>query len=110
MAGKFELKKTRNAKFRFTLKASNGQVILTSQMYVAKTSAMNGIESVRKNSQVEARFERRASRKDEPFFVLKAVNAQVVGTSQMYNTKRAMENGIISVGKNAPDAKMVDLS
>lgn len=110
MAGKLEIKKARNGKFKFDLKASNGQVVLSSQMYKAKTSAKNGIESVRKNSQIDSRFERRTSKKSEPFFVLKAANAQVVGNSEMYNTKRAMENGINSVKKNAPGAKLVDLS
>lgn len=50
MAGKFELKKTSNGQFRFNLKASNGQVIATSESYKTKAAALNGIESVRKNA------------------------------------------------------------
>lgn len=50
MAGKFELYKDAAGKFRFRLKASNGQVIATGEAYETKASAMNGIESVRKNA------------------------------------------------------------
>ncbi len=50
MAGKFELYKDSAGKFRFRLKASNGQVIATGEAYETKASAMNGIESVRKNA------------------------------------------------------------
>ncbi len=50
MAGKFELYKDKAGKFRFRLKASNGQVIATGEAYESKASALNGIESVKKNS------------------------------------------------------------
>ncbi len=50
MAGKFELYKDSAGKFRFRLKASNGQIIATGEAYETKASALNGIESVRKNA------------------------------------------------------------
>ncbi len=50
MAGKFELYKDKAGKFRFRLKAGNGQVIATGEAYESKAAAMNGIESVRKNA------------------------------------------------------------
>lgn len=50
MAGKFELTVDKGGKYRFNLKASNGQVIATSQGYESKASALAGIESVRKNA------------------------------------------------------------
>ena len=110
MAGKYDLKKSSNGKFMFNLKAGNGQVILTSEMYEAKSGAENGIESVRKNGPDEKRFERRESKKKEPYFVLKAGNGQVIGKSEMYSSSSAMENGIQSVMKNAADAKVNDLT
>ena len=58
MAGKFEIYKDKAGEFRFRLKAGNGQVILASECYKAKASCENGIESVRKNSQNDGRFER----------------------------------------------------
>ena len=108
MAGKFELKKTASGKFMFNLKAGNGQVILTSQQYASKASALNGIESVRKNCGNDDCFERLESKKGEPRFVLKSTNGQVVGQSEMYSGAKAMENGIASVKKNAPDGAVAD--
>lgn len=108
MASKYDLKKSNNGKFMFNLKAGNGQVILTSEMYEAKAGAENGIESVRKNGVEEKRFERRESKKKEPYFVLKAGNGQIIGRSEMYKSNAAMENGIQSVIKNAADAKLDD--
>lgn len=94
----------------FNLKASNGQIILTSEMYNTKKAAENGIKSVRKNASTDKRFERKQSRKGEPYFVLKAANGEPVGKSEMYRAKSGMENGIRSVAKNAPDAALVDES
>ncbi|GAA1050490.1 YegP family protein [Arthrobacter russicus] len=50
MAGKFELYEDKSGGFRFRLKAGNGEVIATSQGYKTKKSAMNGIDSVRRNA------------------------------------------------------------
>ena len=50
MAGKFELYKDKSGKLRFRLKASNGQIIATGEAYETKASALNGIESVKKNA------------------------------------------------------------
>jgi hypothetical protein len=110
MAGSFELKTSGTDSFRFVLKAGNYQVILTSQSYASKASALNGIESVRTNSPLEARFDRRTSKADEPYFVLLAGTGQVIGTSEMYSSTAAMENGIQSVMRNGPDAVLKDLT
>ncbi|MEL6976740.1 MAG: YegP family protein, partial [Bacteroidota bacterium] len=92
----------------FNLKAGNGQVILTSQSYASMDGCKNGIESVKKNSQDDARFERKTAKDGSPFFTLNATNGQVIGKSEMYSSKDAMENGIASVKKNAPDAYTVE--
>lgn len=108
MAGKFEIKQSTNGKYHFNLLSRNGQVILSSQMYASRESAKNGIESVRKNAVEKDRFERRESKNGKPYFVLKAANGLEIGRSEMYSSRAAMENGISSVGKNAPLAKLVD--
>lgn len=108
MAGKFILKKTSKGNFVFNLKASNGQVILTSEPYSDKRSAMNGIESTRKNAGKDANYERRTAKNGKPYFVLKAANTQVIGQSEMYSSKATMENGIASVMRNAPGAVLED--
>lgn len=107
MPGKFELYKDKGGKFRFRLKATNGQVILASQGYKSKTGCKNGIESVRKNATRDECFERKTA-KNGHRFNLKAMNGQVIGTSESYKTEKACENGVASVGKNAPGAKLDD--
>lgn len=110
MAGKFELKKAKDGQFMFNLKASNGQVILSSELYKTKPSAESGVESVRKNAARDGAFESRTNAKGEPYFILKATNGQEIGRSEYYSSVKAMENGIASVKNNAPDAKLEDLT
>ena len=110
MAGKFEIKKTKDGQFMFNLKAANGLIILSSEIYKQKSSAENGIESVRKNAVRAGAFETMTNIKGEPFFILKATNGQEIGRSENYSSKAALENGVESVIKNAPDAKIEDLT
>lgn len=110
MSKKFEIKQATNGQFHFNLKAGNGQVILSSEMYKAKASAIKGIESVQLNAPHDNRYDRRQSKKDEPYFVLKAGNGEVIGKSEMYSSNAAMENGISSVKTNAPGAPIDDLT
>lgn len=102
--GSFLVTKRKNGEFQFVLKAGNGQVILASEGYTTKAACMNGIESVKKNSQVDARFDRKEAKNGKPYFNLKATNGQIIGTSEMYESVAARDNGIASVAKNAPDA------
>jgi len=101
---KFEVYQDAKREYRFRLKASNGQSILASEGYSAKAGCLNGIESVRKNSQDDSRFERKKSSNGKHYFNLKASNGQVIGTSEMYESSSGMENGIASVKTNAPNA------
>lgn len=97
--GKFEINTDKAGKFRFNLKAGNGQVILSSQGYTTKSACENGIESVKKHSQDDENFERNTAKDGSPYFNLKASNGQVIGNSEMYSSDSAMENGIASVKK-----------
>lgn len=106
--GKFVITKRANGEFQFQLKAGNGQTILASEGYTTMAACKNGIESVKKNSQVDARFERKEAKNGAPYFNLKATNGQVIGTSEMYSSTAACENGIESVKKNAPEAEVVE--
>ena len=110
MAAKFVLKKGSSGKFMFNLKAPNGKIILTSEMYNSKGGAENGIESVRKHSKKDKFFERKESKKGDPYFVLKARNGEPIGKSEMYSSNAAMENGIESVKTNAKSARVEDLT
>lgn len=108
MAGKFVVDKRSNGEFQFNLKAGNGLVILSSEGYSAKASCLNGVESVRKNSQDDARYERKTASNGKPFFNLTATNGQVIGSSQMYADEAGRDNGIASVKSNAANAELVD--
>ncbi len=108
MAGKFEIKTGKTGKVRFNLKASNGQIILTSEAYESRNSAVKGITSVKKNAANDKRFERKTGKDGSAYFVMKASNGEPIGKSEMYTTVRSMENGIASVGRNAPEAETVD--
>jgi uncharacterized protein YegP (UPF0339 family) len=108
MAGKFEIKKAKNGEFYFHLKAGNGQIILSSEMYEAKASAENGIESVKKNSPEDSHYERKDTKNGQYMFNLKAANHQIIGTSEAYTTTEARDHGIASVKENAPGAAVHD--
>ena len=106
---KFEIKKDKAGEFRFNLKARNGQVILSSEGYKLRGNCLKGIESVRKNSQVDERYDRKEVGSGYRFN-LEATNGQVIGTSEVYNSLAAMEKGILSVKTNAPDATVDEKS
>lgn len=108
--GKFVITTRKNGEFQFNLNAGNGQSILASEGYTTKTACLNGVESVKKNSQDDARFERLESSNGKPYFNLKATNGQIIGNSEMYESVAARENGIESVKKNAPDSDVDDQS
>ena len=118
--GKFVIKATANGGFKFDLKAGNGEVIASSQIYKSETSCRAGIESVRTNAlaavedQTVENFEVKKHPKYEMYtdkageirFRLKAKNGEIVATSEGYKKKASALNGIASIGKNAPDAKV----
>ena len=108
MAGKFEIKEAANGKFHFNLKAGNGQIILSSEMYESRSSAENGIASVQKNAGDDARYDRKTSTNGKPFFTLKAGNGEVIGKSEMYESESARDNGIESVKSNGPGATIAE--
>ncbi len=102
MAGWFELKKAKDGQSYFNLKAGNGEIILTSEMYTTKAAAENGIASVQTNSPDEARYSREESSNGKWYFTLKAANHQIIGQSQMYASTATRDNGIASVQANGP--------
>lgn len=108
MASKFHLKKASDGQFHFNLLAGNGEIILSSELYKAKQSAVDGIESVRKNSQHDSAFEIKETAAGKFHFVLKAGNGQVIGQSQGYASRASCSQGVESVQKNAPGAELKD--
>ena len=119
--GKFVIRTT-NTGIKFDLKAGNGEVIATSEVYKSLKSCLNGVESVKKNAPIAnledqtaeeyakekcPKFEMYIDKAGEYRFRLKATNGEVIAVSEGYKSKASCLNGIESVKKNAPDAKVV---
>ena len=115
--------RTVSSGFKFDLKATNGQVIATSEVYTTAAACRNGIESVMKNAPIanvedqtvenfeavtHPKFEMYEDKGGEFRFRLKARNGEIIATSEGYKTKASCENGIDSVKKNAPEAEVVE--
>ncbi len=106
----FEIYKDNAGEYRFRLKASNGEIILISESYKTKQSANKGIRSVKINANNDQRYERKQARNSQFMFNLRAVNHQVIGTSEMYVSSIGRDNGIESVKANAPCADIRELT
>ena len=118
--GKFVFKTTKTG-YMFNLKATNGEIIATSEVYTTEKACMNGIASVKVNSagavedQTVENFEVLKHPKFEVYmdkaggyrFRLKAKNGQIIAVSESYKAKASCLNGVESVKKNAPDAPIV---
>jgi uncharacterized protein len=106
--GKFIIKTGKDGQFYFNLKATNGEIILSSEGYTTKTSCKRGIASVQRNAGNSSNYETLVSKNGKPYFNLRAANKQVIGKSELYESSKACSNGIASVKKNAPGAKTED--
>ena len=108
---------------KFDLKAGNGEVIATSEVYNSKSACKNGIESVRRNAPVAAledqtvegfatekhpKFEVYKDNKGEYRFRLKARNGEIIATGEGYVAKASCLNGVESVRRNAPEAPVAE--
>ena len=83
MAGYFELTRA-GAGFNFNLRAGNGEVVLSSQVYRSKASARKGVSAVQLNGRDPARCQPRTASNGQPYFVLLAANGKVIAQSEMY--------------------------
>lgn len=108
---KFEIfQSDTSGKFYFRLKSRNGQIILQSQGYEAKTSAQNGIASVSKHCRDASCYETKQASNGKWHFNMKSTNGQIVGSSQMYASSSTMKAGIEALQRVAPIARIVDLT
>jgi uncharacterized protein len=106
--GKYVISKARNGETLFNLKATNGQIILTSLMYPTLADCTKGIESVKENCGEDNRFERKISTNNKHYFNLTDPNGHIIGKSEMYEAPAGMENGIASVKRNGKSTTVVE--
>ncbi len=118
--GKFVVRQTKTG-FKFDLKATNGEVIATSEVYTTEAACLKGAESVKncaptanfhdltgEEAEVKhPKFELYEDNAGEFRFRLKARNGEIIATSEGYKAKKTCENGIESVRKNAAEAEVV---
>ena len=105
---KFQIYLGQNNQYYFRLRAKNGEIILTSEGYVAKSGCQNGIQSVQENAPNDARYQRKTAANGQFYFNLIAANGQVIGTSEMYTSQPARDNGIEAVKNTAPTTPIED--
>lgn len=108
MTGFFELSKSSDGQFRFTLKSEGAETLLSSELYQEKRSAEKGIASVQENCTVDGRFEKKVASNGKFFFNLKAANHQVIGTSPLYATADVRDAGISAVKSAGQTATVQD--
>lgn len=106
--GYFVLKKGKDGSFSFSLHATDKASLLDSESYDSKDAVSNAIESMRTIASFSSRFNHKRSDDNRHYFVVLAANDTVMGTSPMYDTMDAMEQGIEIVMQCAPSAKTVD--
>ena len=119
--GKFVVNEVKTG-IKFNLKAGNGEIIATSEVYSSEAACMNGIASVQKNAPIapvenqtvegfevlkNPKFEVYKDKAGEFRFRLKASNGQIIAVGEGYKALAGCLNGIESIKKNAPDAEIV---
>ena len=106
---KFYIKRRKDEQYYFYLNSANNRTILVSEGYATKQNCMNGINSVKVNAVDEERYSvSKTASGEQWYFVLKALNNQTIGKSEMYNSEEAMQNGIEAVKRDASQAPVVE--
>jgi uncharacterized protein len=92
----------------FTLRASNHEVVLTSETYTSIGAAHKGIEAVRTAASSLDNFLCRDATNGQPYFVLLAANHELIGTSELYSSNKERDKGIVACQRAARDEQVVD--
>ena len=107
---KFEIYKDKNGEFRYILKTENGKIILVQQGFKNKVGCINAISLVRLCSHSNKNYIRKESKDGTAYFNLILPKDIILGGSKIYSSSNSMEEIIESVMKNAPIAKVDDLT
>lgn len=108
MVGTFEIFQYRAGAYRFRLKARNGHTVLASEEFHSKSACLNAIEYVRTHAPIHENYLRKTTPAGKYMFLLQTGNAELIGTSELYDTAAARENGIAAVTQYAAGASLSD--
>lgn len=106
----YEISTSKDGQYRFVFKAPNGEILLTSELFKAKTSALNTIESLKINSMNLENFDILTTKNGKKYFNIKSKNHHILATSQFYNDMESLELGMKLVLKYSQTEKIIDLS
>ena len=104
----FQVFRDVRGEYRYRLKGDNGEIVLASEAYTTKTSALSGVESVKRNAPIEEQYRRKQISTGYCFNLL-AANGEIVGVSEVYMSAAARDKGIEAVKRGAPSAPINDL-
>jgi hypothetical protein len=107
--GKYQITATADSQYRWVLKASNGEILITSETYTDFQMCLKGLRSSKESIDLK-NFAKELSSGETHYFNQTADNGQVLGTSEMYSSATARDAGIASVKKTAPTAAIQDLT
>lgn len=91
-------------RFYFHLMAADGEILLNSELHTWRGSVEDGVAAVKTLALLDERYERRSSAENRWYFVLKGARGEVIGTSEMYASPSARDEGIAAVKRSAPEA------
>lgn len=106
----YEISRSSDGQYRFVFKAPNGEILLTSELFKAKASAINALESLKINSKYLENFEILTSKNEKKYFNIKSKNHHILATSQFYNDEVSLDLGMKLVLNHSQTEKIIDLS
>jgi len=96
-------KSSANEPFSFSFVDSEGKMIVKSENYKAKDSALKGISAVKRNCTIDQRYVLKESANGKYFFNIKSANGQVVASSAMFSNVEDRTAAINNFKNRAPD-------
>jgi uncharacterized protein YegP (UPF0339 family) len=105
---RFQLFQGLDGQYYFHLRAENGEIVLQSQAYTRRASALGGTTSVRSNGPTASRYQVRDAANGQAYFVLKAGNGQVIGVSETYASRDNAERAATEVATLLSGTAIID--
>ena len=104
------LTQTVTGQYSFSLRARDGQLLLTSPFYPDKVTALGRIESTRMFARGDSNYEVRHAGGGQYYFELKNNHRELLGRSTVYSDLRTVQEGIDKLKKCTRETRLLDLS